>query len=337
MDPILKQFLTLPFPRERIALKPKPYEARRVLVVNRKKGEILDMALPELPSFALKGDLWILNISKVIPALTFFHRTTGGKVEILWIQEKSEGIWEGVIKGKIREGETLPNPFPVRLIEKTGKRGIFSVPEPFLSYLNQYGHPPLPPYIRKERKKRGETEIGEEDRYLYQTPHALTPGSIAAPTAGFHLYPQLRKEMEEKGGKFKEVTLHVGIGTFMNLKEIPQEGLPPEWGEIPKETEKAILSAKEKSERIVAVGTTVVRVVEGLLPSTSGWVNIFIQPGYSFQWISSLFTNFHLPNTPLRLLIATFLGPELSLEAYRYALKNRSYLFYSYGDAMWIV
>lgn len=344
MDP-LTEFLSLPLPEERIALSLNPLRERHLLVVERTSGRIEAVPMTDLPRWVNPGDLWVVNASQVVPALSYLEWIRKKrKTECLWIGPKGEGIWEVYLFGKkIQEGEVFKGDegFTVTVLKRLGKSFLVLPDRPPLPWLAKYGLPPLPPYIRKTRKKEGMQEILPQDYKDYRNPQGKIPGSIAASTAAFHITPEIRRACEERGARFCEVILHIGPSTFADLSQDPHE-LRPEYAEIPEATFELLLQARSQGKRIVAVGTTVVRTLEGLMgdgstPPPPRDVDLVISPGYQFRWVDALLTNFHLPHTTLRLLVSAFTGAELALKAYRKALSLPQFHFYSYGDAMFIV
>lgn len=352
-DPFLERFLAFPLPGERIATTLAPLEQRNLLYLSREKGTLVPMPMKDLPLLVQPGDLWVVNISQVLPALSFLTRQgKERRVECLWLRAREGGLWEVWLKGRgITPGEILTGEggMVIKVLEKR-ERGFVVAPgcDPLL-WLKEHGAPPLPPYIRKQRRRLGLPEIMPQDRRDYANPQGMIEGSIAASTAAFHITPEMRRAMEARGAKVGEVILHIGPSTFAEV--IPEEGeehqpfspptLTPEYAEIPPRTFELISETMARSGRIVAVGTTVVRTLEGLLKDlhtlpSPGAVDLFITPGYRFRWVHALLTNFHLPHTTLRLLVAAFAGAELALRAYETAVAHPAFRFYSYGDGMFI-
>jgi S-adenosylmethionine:tRNA ribosyltransferase-isomerase len=244
-------------------------------------------------------------------------------------------------RGTLRPGEFIavePGPLRLQLVEKTAEGNWLCRPDrpgtpPEL--LAVHGHMPLPPYIRKGRAE-------PDDRQRYQTVFARRPGAVAAPTAGLHFTPEIFERLRQRGIGWEFVTLHVGAGTFQPIRvdDYRQHVMHREWGELPLATAQAIAAAKSTGRRVVAVGTTSVRVLEtvaasGPIRPWSGETNLFIYPPYDFRAVDALITNFHLPKSTLLLLVGAFAGEELLREAYRAAIE-REYRFFSYGDAMFV-
>jgi S-adenosylmethionine:tRNA ribosyltransferase-isomerase len=295
--------------------------------------------------------LLVLNDTRVVPARLIGRRErTGGRWEGLFLKANADGLWELLTqtRGRLVEGETvLVEPGLLRLtLASRSPEGHWLVrPEESgtpLELLNRHGRVPLPPYIRKGLEEAG-------DRERYQTVYARQSGAVAAPTAGLHFTPELFERLERRGIGRAFVTLHVGLGTFQPIKEIDptRHHMHCEWGELPAGTANAIAAAKKRGGRVVAVGTTTVRVLEtaALQPAPSaskasphpwsGETDLFIYPPYRFRVVDALITNFHLPRSTLLLLVSAFAGVDLLRIAYTTAIEQ-GYRFYSYGDAMLI-
>lgn len=306
-----------------------------------------DFSFFQLPDFLQKGDVLVINDSRVIPARLFGKRITGGILEILLLTRKKEGefsqTWEALIRPakRLREqdiinlGNNCEAKISARLSEKKWLLE-FSAPEGFDAYLKKYGRAPLPPYIK--RKKNGQPDMTDLKRY--QTVYARNPGSIAAPTAGLHFTEAVLQKLKSKGIQTAPVTLHVGYGTFLPIEtdDVESHVMEPEYYEISDESAGLINNAR----RIIAVGTTSTRTLEsalnpeGFITMPSGFTNLFIYPGYKFKRINGLLTNFHLPESSLFLLACAFAGADLTKKAYAHAVEKR-YMFYSYGDCMLIL
>lgn len=332
-------------PSELIAQYPAAKrDESRLLVCNRTGGTIQHHLFRDILNILSPGDLLVVNNTKVIPARLVGHReTTGGKWEGLFLQTTPDGLWQMMTqtRGRPEAGENIviiPGQFSVRLIRREDQ---FWLVEPNLAgnpveLLTQFGHVPLPPYIRK-----GVDEASDHERY--QTVYAEHAGSVAAPTAGLHFTTELLSDLEAKGVRTATVTLHVGAGTFAPIKtEDPtQHQMHHEWGEVSSATVDLIRETKGSGKRVVAVGTTATRALEsaardGDLKPWTGETNIYIYPPYQFKVIDGLITNFHLPKTTLLLLVASLSGKELLGRAYQEAIQQR-YRFFSYGDAMLII
>jgi S-adenosylmethionine:tRNA ribosyltransferase-isomerase len=281
----------------------------------------------------------------VLPARLLGRRaSTGGKWEGLFLRQLTDGAWEILCqtRGRLTEGETLlvePGLLALVLVAKTQEGHWLARPaEPGtpLELLERHGHVPLPPYVRK-----GLAENGDLERY--QTVYARRMGAVAAPTAGLHFTPRLFERLEQRGIARAFITLHVGLGTFqpIQVSDIAEHRMHAEWGELSEGAAADIRSCWERGGRVVAVGTTSVRVLEtvaasGPIRPWSGETNLYIYPPYRFQAVDAIITNFHLPKTSLLLLVAAFTGIDLIRKAYKTAIEQQ-YRFYSYGDAMLIV
>jgi S-adenosylmethionine:tRNA ribosyltransferase-isomerase len=351
-------------PPELIAQEPcEPRDLARLLVARRADQSIEHRRIFDLPEFLNPGDLLVLNDTRVLPARLYGKRArTGGKWEGLFLRELPEATWEMLCqtRGTLREGEIVhiePGPLRLELITRLpGGRWQAKplAPGTTIELLESYGHMPLPPYIRKGADR-------PEDRERYQTIFAKHAGAVAAPTAGLHFTQRLFEYLMARGIRLCTVTLHVGLGTFQPIQvdDYTDHPMHSEWGQLPQETVDEIEQCKMRRDRVFAVGTTSVRVLEsaalswrqdsvldmnnparsascGLLKAWSGETNLFIHPPYHFRVVDALITNFHLPRTTLLLLVAAFAGVELTKRVYETAIAER-YRFYSYGDAMLIV
>ncbi len=309
----------------------------------------------DLPSFLHPGDLLVLNNSRVIPARLFGNKTAGGgAVEILLLNPAPEGGWWVLLRpGKrVRTGSGLlfgPPTSPQLPAEVAEKRDdgqcrlVFPPESDVLAFAQAHGVMPLPPYIRRP-------EPLPEDRERYQTVYASEPGSNAAPTAGLHFSPEMLQQLRDSGVGIAEVTLHVGIGTFSPVKtENPLDHvMHSERYRVPPATVEAAIRARREGHRVIAVGTTSLRVLEsvarahdGALVAGSGVTSLFLHPPAQFFWVDALLTNFHLPRSTLLMLVSAFAAPgqstgrDLILRAYHAAIAE-GFRFFSYGDAMWI-
>lgn len=337
-------------PRHLIAQAPLAHRAdARLMVVERATGGITHRYVRDLPEILLPGDCLVLNDTRVIPARLVGYRTdTGGYWEGLFLEATPEGIWRILAKtrGKMRPGET------VTLLDNQGRDDIRlrigahqaeghwivrpeSAEDP-MTILERVGRVPLPPYIRKG-------EMLEADREAYQTVFARHPGAVAAPTAGLHFTESLLRKLQRMGVVLAWVTLHVGPGTFKPIvaARLAEHHMHAEWANLSEQTVQTIERARQRGGRVVAVGTTCVRVVEtaasgGSLKPFTGLTDLFIRPPYRFQAVDALMTNFHLPRTTLLVLVYTFGGRDLMVRAYQEAIREE-YRFYSYGDAMLIL
>jgi S-adenosylmethionine:tRNA ribosyltransferase-isomerase len=333
-------------PPELIAQEPCPERDRsRVLVARRSGGTLSHHCFQDLTEILAPGDLLVLNDTRVVPARLLGRREgTGGKWEGLFLRQTGDGCWELLCqtRGRLTPGETVqvePGPLTLILEAKTpGGHWLARPRQPgeAIDLLRRHGHVPLPPYIRKGR-------AAEADRERYQTVFARRAGAVAAPTAGLHFTPDLLDRLERRGIARTFVTLHVGLGTFqpVQVEDLTQHRMHREWGEMSEAAARAIRDCRARGGRVVAVGTTSVRVLEtvaasGEIRPWSGETELFIYPPYTFRAVDALITNFHLPRSSLLLLVSAFAGIDLIKEAYKTAVEER-YRFYSYGDAMLIV
>jgi S-adenosylmethionine:tRNA ribosyltransferase-isomerase len=337
-------------PPHLIAQQPAPRrDGSRLLLVNRGDGSLTDHLFHDLPELLRPGDLLVLNDTRVLPARLIGRRErTGGKWEGLFLRE-SGGVWEMLCqtRGHLTAGEVLlveppvagSPPLLLRLEEKLPDGVWRARPQEAGSaaaLLERWGRVPLPPYIRK-----GQGD--DSDRQRYQTVYAGRPGAVAAPTAGLHFTDEVFARLAERGIGRVFVTLHVGAGTFrpVQAENVAQHRSDAEWCELPKATADAVNDCKARGGRVVAVGSTSVRVLEtvaasGPLRPWSGETALTICPPYPFRRVDAIVTNFHLPRSSLLLLVAAFMGLEPMRTAYHNAIE-RGYRFYSYGDAMLIV
>ncbi len=329
-------------PPELIAQTPLAQrDQSRLLHLNKDSGEIQHQVFSDLVDFLQEGDCLVLNNSKVLPARLLGQRPSGGKAEILLLNQKEGDLWECLVQPgkKLREGATVnfgdgSLTATIESVLENGNRLVrFSYQGIFLEVLDRLGKMPLPPYIREE--------LEEKDRY--QTVYAKEVGSAAAPTAGLHFTPSLLASLEEKGVKLCYVTLHVGLGTFrpVQVEDVNSHKMHQEYAEIPQETADIIQKTKEAGKKVYAVGTTSCRTLEsfaqedGSVLAQGAWTGIFIYPGYQFRVIDGLITNFHLPESTLIMLVSALAGKESVLKAYETAVAEE-YRFFSFGDAMLI-
>lgn len=328
-------------PEELIAQKPiKDREKSRLLVLNKENREITHQYFYNILDYLKPGDCLVLNDTRVIPARLFGKKKTGAVIELLLLKRISLNRWECLVKpGKrakigtrIDFGDIL-----TAEVKEDLKDGIkileFEYEGLFETILDELGEMPLPPYI-KER-------LEEKDRY--QTVYARQNGSAAAPTAGLHFTPELLENIQKKGVNIAYLTLHVGLGTFRPVKvdRIDDHIMHSEYYELTRENAELINRVKQSKGKVISVGTTSTRTLEaiykkhGRVIEDTGWTDIFIYPGYKFQVIDGLITNFHLPESTLLMLVSAFSDREMILESYNEAIKN-SYRFFSFGDAMYI-
>ncbi len=344
-------------PSELIAQQPiKPRDHSRLLVLDKNTGNIEHQRFDDIINYFKKGDVLVMNNSKVIPArLVGQKKETGGKVEVFLHKKVKGSLWDCLLGGRIKEGSEIEfnKKFFCQII-KNNKDGTWLVrfnltDLDFIKSVEQIGHVPLPPYI-----KRPKNESNKQDFKNYQTVYASEnkKGSVAAPTAGFHFTFNLLKNLEKKGVEIEYLTLHVGLGTFTPVKteNIKKHKMHAEWAEIPQKTVNNILKAKKQGRRIISVGTTSTRALEAMLGNEEkiffnvknkifngcqGWIDIFIYPGYKFKVVDAIVTNFHLPKSTLLMLVSAFSDQGIIKKAYQEAI-DKKYRFYSYGDAMFI-
>lgn len=340
-------FLDYELPQELIAQQPYPErDQSRLLVARRGDPSLEHRVFLDLPDLLSPGDLLVLNDTRVLPARLVGRRVrTGGTWEGLYLRQRPDGLWELFARRSsdaAAAGETIlvePGPLRLELVARTTEGHWLARPDqpgtpPEL--LARHGHVPLPRFIRNG-------QAGGADQECYQTVYARRAGAVAAPTAGLHFTPRLFEVLERHGIGRAFVTLHVGLGTFQSIQVADHRKHPMhrEWGELPATTVDAIQVCKKRGGRVVAVGTTSVRVLEtvaalGALRAWSGETELFIHLPYLFRAVDALVTNFHLHRTTLRLLVAAFAGTELAYQAYQTAVEQ-CYRFYSYGDAMLIL
>lgn len=325
----------------------EPRDSSRLLILDRNSGDVEHRIFHDLSLFLQPNDLLILNRTRVIPARIFAKKETGGHVELLLLRRRDELTWEALVGGKgLHVGKKVqvddgPQAEIIEILE--GSERLIKFSEPIEPYFSNVGNVPLPPYIHEK--------LSDPERY--QTVYSRDVGSAAAPTAGLHFTPQLLDQLKEKGVKIAYVTLHVGLDTFAPVtEENPEEHkIHTEWCELSQETADLINETKVRGGRVVAVGTTSVRTLESAgrksifdtrnanteyqISAFIGPTDIFILPGYKFQVVDAMITNFHLPKSTLIMLVSAFAGREKILETYNLAIQE-GYRFYSFGDAMFI-
>ncbi len=324
-------------PEELIAKYPvQPRHEARLMVLNRAEKSIRQDIFWNLPLYLNRGDLLVFNNSKVLPARLYGRKPTGGKVEVLLTDFVNKEEWYALIGGKgIREGLIvhIADDLQIEVLEhiEGGKFKVKLLSQDPIKALDKYGKIPIPPYLKREEEPI--------DRIYYQTVFAQVEGSVAAPTASLHFSEDLLQRLENFGIKKTFITLHVSYGTFKPVKalEVELHKVEPEYVKVSEETVRLIKETKERGNKIVAVGTTVVRALEtaGFKPF-EGWTDLYIYPGYSFKVVDALITNFHLPKSSLLFLVCAFGGREFILQAYKEAVRE-GYRFYSYGDGMLIL
>ena len=331
-------------PQELIAQEPiEPRDQSRLLVMNRKTGELEDGSFHQLNRYLRPGDCLILNDSRVLPARLYGNKKdSGGVVELLLLNPKGNDRWEALAgPGKHAKtgnrlvfGNGLLEAEVLDVLDEGNRLVQFAYEGNFYHLLERIGEMPLPHYITKH------LENGER----YQTVYSREPGSAAAPTAGLHFTRELLDSIRGMGVEIGFVTLHVGLGTFRPVKadDITQHHMHSEHYELPGKTAELINQTRERGGRVIAVGTTSCRTIEsagltdGRIRPAEGWTSIFIYPGYQFQVLDGLITNFHLPESTLIMLVSAFAGFDHTMAAYAHAVRER-YRFFSFGDAMLII
>lgn len=331
-------------PEDLIAQSPiEPRDASRLLVLNKTTGSLEHKVFSEIVDYFRSGDCLVLNDTKVLPA-RIFGKVFGKEsfIEFLLLKDMGNNVWETLVKPgkKAKVGVVLEFKKGVLYgriedILPSGNRTIkFSFEKDFYSILDDIGVMPIPHYIKSELR----------DKNRYQTIYAKEAGSSAAPTAGLHFTNALLSKIEEKGVKIAKITLHVGLGTFRPVKveNIEEHIMHTEWYTVPKMSADLINKAKESGKRVICVGTTSCRTLESVflkhkkVIECSGETDIFIYPGFKFNVMDALITNFHLPKSTLVMLVCAFAGKENTLNAYNVAVENK-YRFFSFGDAMLII
>ncbi|MCL5037481.1 MAG: tRNA preQ1(34) S-adenosylmethionine ribosyltransferase-isomerase QueA [Chloroflexi bacterium] len=327
---------------ERIAQHPlHDRDSSLLLHLKKDTSEIIHRKFHEFPDLPRENDLLVMNDTRVIPARLFGKReSTGGRVEIFLVRELKPGTWITLARPgrRLKAGAKVgfENGLSAAIDEvlPEGERIVtFSPPGSLWDYISKHGTVPLPPYIK--------ADLSDPERY--QTVYSISPGAVAAPTAGLHFTPKILEKIKNRNIETATVTLHVGPGTFrpVSADEIDRHVMDEEFYNVPEETGKLINSAVKEGRRIVAVGTTTVRTLEsafdteGNLVKPCGGTRLFIYPGYRFKIINSMLTNFHLPKSTLIMLVSALAGRDNIMKAYNEAIE-RDYRFYSFGDAMFI-
>ena len=329
-------------PEELIAQTPlKKRDSSKLLMLNKKTGDISHHHFSDIINYLNKGDVLVLNDTKVLPArIIGTKEDTGAVIELLMLKEIAKDTWEVLSKPAKRVHVGTIVKFSDRLKAECialGDEGIrifkFIYNGIFLEILDELGEMPLPPYIHEKLK----------DKDRYNTVYAKVIGSAAAPTAGLHFTKELLNKIKEKGIKIEYITLHVGLGTFrpVSVDDITKHKMHSEFYQMSKETAEVLNNAKKNNNKIISVGTTSTRTLEtimnlyGEFKECSGWTDIFIYPGYKFKAIDSLITNFHLPKSTLIMLVSALAGKDNIMKAYKEAVDNK-YRFFSFGDSMFI-
>ncbi|MDB9456142.1 tRNA preQ1(34) S-adenosylmethionine ribosyltransferase-isomerase QueA [Dolichospermum circinale] len=331
-----------------------PRDSSRLLVVNSLKNPhsipVSHHIFRDLPELLQPGDLLVMNNTKVIPARLYGCKSTGAEIEVLLLEERRHNCWLALVKPGKRfkigseiiftaggeENQQILRATVVESDPQTGGRLLqFDLPPevPLVQVLGKFGEIPLPPYITAS------TAANEQ----YQTVYAQEEGAIAAPTAGLHFTPELLKKLRVCGINQAFITLHVGVGTFrpVEVEDVTTHAMHEEWIEVSADTVEQIRATQAAGGRIIAVGTTVVRALEGAaqlgdLQPFMGKTNLFIYPGYKWRVVEGLITNFHLPRSSLLMLVSALIGREMLLDIYQKAIASE-YRFYSFGDAMVIL
>jgi len=316
----------------------------RMMIVNRKESSLEEKIFKEIIDYFQEGDALVVNETKVFPARIFGVKDkTDAQVELLLLRQLATTMWEVLVKParKVRVGNRIQitDDLGCDVIDNTTSGGrvvrFDYNGQEFFDLIAKVGKSPLPPYIKREAE--------ELDKEKYQTVYAQKIGAVAAPTAGLHFTEDLINKLKEKGVKIIPLTLHVGLGTFrpIQVEDLARHQMDSEYYELPKESEEAINEVKRNGGRIVAVGTTTVRVLEttatvdGFVKANSGWTDKYIHPPYNFKIVDALITNFHVSGSTLFLLACAFANKDTIMGAYKKAIKGK-YRFHSYGDAMFI-
>ena len=341
---MLKSEFYYDLPEELIAQTPiEPRNYSRLMKIDRKSGEIEHRHFYNLCDYLKKGDLLVMNDSRVLPARLYgIKEETGACVEFLLLEQKGDKLWEILVRpgkkakpgARFSFGDGRLKAEIIETVEGGNRIAKFECEGNFFTALEEVGQMPLPPYIKEKLK----------DKERYQTVYSKELGSAAAPTAGLHFTKEMLAELENMGVKLAYVTLHVGLGTFRPVKEdnVLEHKMHSEHYHLPKETADLIKKTKAEGGRVIAVGTTSCRTLESVgtffndMDEHEGYTDIFIYPGYQFKVIDGLITNFHLPESTLIMLVSAFLGYEKTMNAYKIAVDEK-YRFFSFGDAMLIV
>jgi len=323
----------------------EPRDAARLLVINRNDGTLREEVFSGIKNYLEAGDTLVVNETKVIPARLFGKKSTGAKAEILLLKQIDAHTWEALVKParRLKKGDWLSfsgSAVTARITSKLhlegGRQIEFHNCDRWEHFLESHGHIPLPPYIKRADE--------HSDRGSYQTVYARTSGSVAAPTAGLHFTRNLLQELQNREVNIAAVLLHAGLGTFrpVSCNDIRDHRMHREYFEVSQDVADLLNQTRKRGNRVMGVGTTVARTLESIYDKKNGYkagsgeTGIYIYPGYSFQSLDAMITNFHLPGSSLLMLASAFGGVALVREAYAYAITN-SFRFYSYGDAMLIL
>lgn len=342
-------------PPELIAKYPsKERDESRLMVIHKNSGKIEHKLFKDLTDYTNDGDIFVINNTKVFPARLYGNKEkTGANIEVFLLRELNSKLrlWDVLVDParKIRVGNKLyfhktgeAEELVAEVLDNTTSRGrtirflYDGTDEEFYSLLKRIGHTPLPKYIGRHEE--------EFDIERYQTIFAKNDGAVAAPTAGLHFSRTLMKRLELEGAMFGELTLHIGIGTFrsIDVEDLSKHKMDAEFYEISEKTANMINEARNNGKKVFSVGTTSTRALEssitaaGKLRASEGWTNLFIYPPYDFKITDALITNFHLPKSSLVIMVSAFADPDLIMDAYNIAIKEK-YNFFSYGDAMLII
>lgn len=336
-------------PDELIADEPSPERDKcKLLIVDRKNSIFKEGIFRNIVDYLNKGDVLVLNNSRVIKSRLYLKCRRNSKVfEILVTNFIDDDRFVSLVKNirRLRVGDILElGDFEFYFEGVSEGLGVFKSNKKFtVRELNELGEIPLPPYIERKRERLGVPKVKKEDEVFYQTVYSTIYGSIASPTAGLHFTEELLDEISNKGVVIKYITLHVGLGTFepVRTQKIEEFKLKGEYMEVSQDVVDTINECKKRGNKVIAVGTTVVRALETVFSQPevkeySGITEIFIYPGYQFKIVDALITNFHLPKSSLILLVSAFAGKNLIMDSYKYAIEKK-FRFYSYGDAMLII
>ena len=332
-----------PLPKELIAQHPlERRDQSRLLVLDREKQTMTHRVFRDIQEYLRKGDCLVINNTRVIPARLLGEKEgTGGKIEFVLLKRLENDVWEVILKpgrrakpgSRFAFGDGRLRAEILRIADEGNRIVRFYYDGVFEEVLDQVGIMPLPPYITENL----------EDRERYQTVYSKVDGSAAAPTAGLHFTEELLELLKARGVEVAEVTLHVGLGTFRPVKveNILEHHMHKEFYSVSEKAAEMINRARESHNRVIAVGTTSVRVLEtvaddrGMVSPGQGETDIFIYPGYKFKAVDALITNFHLPESTLMMLVCAFAGRDFIMQAYQEAIEQK-YRFFSFGDAMFI-